>query len=264
MITPPAGPTSAFGPNCPIEVTHPTMIQRWDLLTFLHWPYEPEFVQRLLPSGLTVETFDGQAWVGLVPFLMEVRGPAGPPLPWVSHFCETNVRTYVTGPDGTRGVWFLSLDAARLGAVVVARTAYRLPYFWSRMRLSHTSEPGGHEGEVYTYTTRRRRPGPRGAASRARIEVGAPFEAADLGEFDHYLSARWRLYSPRGADPRRTGMRYALAEHAPWRLHRAKVLDLDDDLVAAAGLPRPEGDPVVHWSPGTEVRISRPYRLRPS
>ncbi len=93
------------------------MAQRWDLLTFLHWDFDPEVVQRLLPADLMVDTFDGRAWVGLVPFMMEVRPPGIPALPWISHFCETNVRTYVKTADGTRGVWFFSLEAARWAAV---------------------------------------------------------------------------------------------------------------------------------------------------
>src|SRR6266545_3110550 len=96
----------------------------------------------LLPPGLEVETFDGAAWVGLVPFLMDgVRPPGVPPLPWASRFPETNVRTYALGPDGRGAIWFLSLDAARLGAVLTARASYALPYFWSRMSVGSGAPP---------------------------------------------------------------------------------------------------------------------------
>ncbi len=225
------------------------MIHRWDLLTFLHWSYEPAAVQRLLPEGLTIETYHDRAWVGLVPFMMEVRLPRGPALPWISHFCETNVRTYVRGPDGTRGVWFLSLDAARLGAVIAGRAAYRLRYFWSTMGLDRAAD-------IYTYTCRRRWPAPRGARSRVKIRVGEPYDDAELSDFDHFLTARWRLYSAHT-----DGLRSALAEHDPWPLHRAEVLDLDDQLISAAGLAQPDSEPIVHWSPGTEVRIGYPHKL---
>ncbi len=225
------------------------MIHRWDRLAFLHWSYDPALVQRLLPESLTVDTYDGSAWVGLVPFLMEVRPPRGPALPWISHFCETNVRTYATAPDGTRGVWFLSLDAARLPAVITARTVYRLPYFWSAMRLDRSAD-------TYSYTCRRRWPAPRGAASIVEVRVGDRYAPSELGPFDHYLTARWRLYSTRGG-----GLRYALAEHEPWPLHRLEVLELRDELIAAAGLPQPTGEPIAHWSPGVEVRIGVPHAL---
>lgn len=242
--------STEYEATCPFEVERATMIHRWDLLTFIHWAYEPEQVQRLLPEGLTVDTYDGKAWVGLVPFKMQVRLPWGPALPWLSNFPETNVRTYVTAPDGTRGVWFMSLEAARLAAVATARTTYRLPYFWAKMTLDHREE-------VYRYETARRWPGPRGVASVVQVRVGEQYAPEQLGAFDHFLTALWRLYSAK-----RNGLRYARVQHDPWPLHRAELLELDDSLMEAAGLPAPTGEPVVHWSPGTEVRIGFPHGLR--
>ena len=116
-----AAAAAEYSPLCPFTVDRPVMRQRWERLTFLHWPCEPTLVQRLLPSGLTVHTFGGTAWVGLVPFFMRVHTPGGHGAPWVSNFCETNVRTYAVDQDGRAGIWFLSLDAARAGAVAVAR-----------------------------------------------------------------------------------------------------------------------------------------------
>jgi uncharacterized protein len=84
-------------------------------------------VQRLLPDGLTAETHDGAAWVGLVPFYMRVATSGGQRVPWVSNFCETNVRTYVRDHAGHSGIWFFSLDAARLGAVVTVAGRARVP-----------------------------------------------------------------------------------------------------------------------------------------
>jgi uncharacterized protein YqjF (DUF2071 family) len=98
------------------------MYQTWNWLAFLHWSYPPEVVQRLLPSRLRVHDLDGRAWVGLTPFVLgDLRTPAAPAPPWFSRFPETNVRTYVVGPDGREGLWFFSLDAARLEPVLVAR-----------------------------------------------------------------------------------------------------------------------------------------------
>ena len=126
---------TTYAPTSANPASTTVMKQEWRRLTFLHWSYDPEVVQRLMPEGLTVETYDGKAWVALVPFEMMAKPTRGPELPWASHFWETNVRTYVTGPDGRMGVWFLSLDASRFGAMAAARIAYSLPYFWSRMRL---------------------------------------------------------------------------------------------------------------------------------
>ncbi len=250
----------AYGAECPITVDRAVMVQRWDLLTFLHWDVDPDQVQALLPAGLTVETYADRAWVGLVPFRMEVRAARGPAVPWLSHFCETNIRTYVTAPDGTSGVWFLSLDAARLPAVVTARVGYDLPYFWSRMSLTAsdpTDGPSTHAGRTFTYTCDRRWPEPTPARSHVQVSVGEPLLADELTAFDHYLTARWRLYSSRP----RGGLRYALAEHDPWPLNRVDVVDLDDELFTAAGLPSPTTDPIGHWSPGVAVRIGLPRAL---
>jgi uncharacterized protein YqjF (DUF2071 family) len=236
------------GPSCQVPVHRASMIHWWEQVTFIHWRFDPEVVQRLLPSGLTVETFDGSAWVGLVPFYMRVALPRSRSVPWLSRFAETNVRTYVRGGDGTNGVWFFSLDAARLGAVVIARTTYRLPYFWSKMNVERS-------GSTMHYRCDRRWPGPR-AASRATIEIGEPYDAAELTTLDHFLTARWALFSAP-----RSGLRKARAFHEPWPLHQAQILDLDDSLVIATGLSEPAGTPLVHYAPSVEVRIGWPARV---
>src|SRR4029077_899221 len=115
--------------TCPFTVDRPVMRQRWERLTFLHWPFEAAQVQRLLPGGLEIETFDGAAWVSLVPFYMRVATPGGHRVPWVSNFCETNVRTYVRARAGRPAICFFSRAAPPRGGVVTARAApYRLPY----------------------------------------------------------------------------------------------------------------------------------------
>src|SRR5215216_3312597 len=116
------------------------MAQTWHDLVFAHWPLAPERLRELVPASLPLDTFDGQAWVGVVPFWMSgVRPRAVPGLPWISKFPELNVRTYVTLEDKP-GVFFFSLDAARLPAVWAARIFFRLPYFHARMRLRRAGE----------------------------------------------------------------------------------------------------------------------------
>lgn len=241
-------------PVCPFTVDAPIMVHRWERLTFLHWAFDPADVQRLLPPNLEVDLLEGGAWVGLVPFFMRIGAPGGQRVPWVSNFCETNVRTYVVDQEGRRGIWFFSLDAARLSAVVTARTTYRLPYFWSAMRLVERRLEGDN---AIRYDCLRRWPGP-AATSRVEVSIGEPYAAEGLGERDHFLTARWVLFS--SVDSR---VRYARAWHEPWPLHRASAGVVSDDLVTAAGLPRPEGEPLVHYSPGVQVRIGRPERYAP-
>ena len=232
---------------CPVPVRRPCMFHEWNQLTFLHWRYDPAVVQALLPPGLEVETFDGTAWVGLVPFQMLVRPPGLPALPWLSHFPETNVRTYARSADGSTGVWFLSLDAARLPAVLGGRIGYRLPYFWSSMSIMAA-------GDIRAYRCVRRWPDPTPATSEVVVRVGDRFAPDELGGLDHWLTARWLLYS---SFPR--SLWYARADHPVWPLRQAEVLHLDDHLVTAAGLPEPEGEPLVHHSPGVRVRIGVPH-----
>lgn len=216
---------------------------RWADLTFLHWGYRPDDVQRLLPPGLEVETFDGAAWVGLVPFAMTVRAARGPAVPWASFFPETNVRTYVRGPDGRTGIWFFSLDAARLPAVLTARAWYGLPYMWSVMAVRRDGD------ERVRYRCARRWPdgGPRSAVD---VRVGDAVPRDDVTELEDFLTARFRLYSRKG-----DRLRAAPAEHEPWTLRRVEDVRARDELVAAAGLPRPDGDPLALFSAGVDVRV---------
>jgi uncharacterized protein YqjF (DUF2071 family) len=250
----------------------------WRDLLFVHWPYEPAEVQALLPEGVQVDPWvdehDNEAvWVGLVPFRMHVGIPGGREIPVLGVFPETNVRTYVRGPDGEPGVWFFSLEAGGLAATATARISYGLPYFWADMSISSTSPATGASvptsdrsadvDSTWTYTSTRRWPGPVGVAHRSVARVGAPIADHEVSPFEHYLTARWGLYSrfPTATAARGINL-YAAVDHGRWPLHQAELLELDDSLMTAAGLREPSGDPVVHWTRGTEVRIGRPRLAR--
>lgn len=221
---------------------------RWLNLTFLHWRFDPEQVQAILPHDLTVDTFDGSAWVGLVPFEMEVQLPGGIPIPREGRFPETNVRTYVRGPDGTPGVWFCSLEAGRLSATAMARLTYGLPYYWADM----TAE---NDGSHWSYRSKRKWPGPNGARCVVDATAGAAID--EHSPLERFLTARWGLYSTwRGRTL------YAPITHEPWPLHRAVITHLDDELMVAAGFTIPADEAVAHWTPGVSVRIGRPRIVR--
>ena len=244
------GSVEAVSPTATNRVARPVMLQGWKDLASIHWPYDPEIVQALLPGPYRVDTFRGAAWVGVIPFRMErIRIPGLPPLGPLSTFPETNVRTYVVDARGRRGVWFASLDVSRLLPAVVARTTYQLPYAWSRMSI----EP---EGDGFRYRSRRRWP-LGGAMSDLLVEVGERIDPGALGALDHFLTARWALGSTLLGRPL-----WAAVDHAPWPLHRAALVEGVETLTSAAGLPAPEGPPHVLWSPGVEVRIAAPHRVR--
>jgi uncharacterized protein len=215
--------------------------QRWTDLAFLHWPVEPSVVAPLLPAGTVPDTFDGVSYAGLIAFRMQRFGfLGGPAVPYLGTFLETNVRLYSVDAQGRRAVVFRSLEAERLIPVLTAQLSLRLPYMWARMRLTR------HD-DVLTYESRRRWPGPRGARTRISVRVGAPI--AEASPLEHFLTARWGLHT------RAWGRTRHLAnEHPRWPLHRASLLELDDTLLAAAGLPTISGPPVsVLFSPGVPV-----------
>jgi uncharacterized protein len=230
----------------PRPVRRSLLVQRWSELTFLHWPADPAVVAPLLPAGTRPDLLDGVTYVGLIAFRLERFGFfRGPGVPHLGTFCETNVRLYSVDDQGRRAVVFRSLDAERLIPVLTARAWLNLPYMWSRMRLTRA-------GDERRYVSRRRWPGPRGAASSLAVRVGEPI--AEPTALEHFLTARWGLHT------HAWGRTIHLPnEHPSWPLHRATLLSLDDDLVAAAGLPAPDGPPVsVLYSPGVPVTFGKP------
>jgi uncharacterized protein len=238
-------------PTAPRPAGRTIFSQGWRDLAFLHWAVEPSTVAPLLPAGTRPDVLDGVTFVGLVPFRMERIGLLGlPGLPYLGSFAETNVRLYSVDEQGRRGVVFRSLDADRLLPVLAARWAARLPYLWARMRTEQV-------GDVRTYVSRRRWPGPRGAHSSIALRVGERLTEPD--GLARFLSARWGLHRPG-----RHGPAYWPNEHPEWPLHRAELLHLSEDLIAAAGLPGVSGPPdSVLYSPGVDVRfgpVIRPAR----
>ncbi|MEO3813681.1 DUF2071 domain-containing protein [Sphaerisporangium sp. B11E5] len=224
------------------RVRVPVMYHHWADITFIHWRYPVDLIQGMLPDGLTVDAFDGSAWVGLTPFLMrDVRAPGIPALPWLSRFPETNVRTYARDAKGRTGLWFLSLDAALLPAVLAARAAYRLPYHWAAMSVTGTATRR-------VYRSRRHRSGAAAAHCHAEVELGAPLTAP--GELAEFLTERYRLFTVIAGR-----LAHAEVEHPSWPLHQARLLRLDQTLVQAASLPAPGGAPLVHASRGVHVQV---------
>ncbi|MGI5447962.1 YqjF family protein [Streptomyces sp. CA-243310] len=233
----------------PFSLPRALLTQSWLDLAFLHWPVDPADVAPLLPPGTVPDTLDGVTYVGLIAFRMDRVGWLGlPGVPYLGSFPETNVRLYSVDAQGRRGVVFRSLDASRLVSVAVARTVFRLPYQWSRMSLDRT-------GDVVTYTGVRRWPGPRGAHSRIAVRVADPID--EPTELEHFLTARWCLHNDFPGGPL-----HLPNTHPRWPLYRAELLECREDLIAAAGLPAPAGDPVsVLYSPGVPVRFGRPSRF---
>lgn len=191
---------------------HPWVLRmRWSKLLFAHWAVPPEAIASRLPEGLTLDTRDGQAWIGVVPFLMSDVAPRGcPAVPGLSRFLELNVRTYVVR-DGKPGVWFFSLDAESKFAVRMARATFNLPYMDASMSLERD---GTHDVRYQSERTHRGEPSALFDATYAAD--GPPFYAKP-GTLEHWLTARYCLYS---AD-RRGNVYRGEIDHPPWRLQQA-------------------------------------------
>ena len=228
------------------RVDRPLGLMRWRNVAFLHWDFDAAVVQALLPPGLQVDAFDGRAWVGLVAFeMVDVRLPGTPALPGFSTFPETNVRTYVRDSSGRDGLWFFTLEAARL-VTVLARPIIGIAYAWADMAVRR------RDTEV-RYVSRRRFPPNAMAHATLGVRYERPIPPADQTPFDHYLTGRWQAFSTQ-----RDRLFATPVEHESWPLHTASTTVLEDGLVPACGLPVPVHAPIVHYAPAVNVRLGLP------
>ena len=228
----------------------PILRMRWKHLLFVHWPLEPAVLRPLVPPCFELDTFEGRAYVALVPFTMEDTSPVvlpRVPLRGVTDFHECNVRTYVRRGD-EHGVYFFSLDAASRLAVWGARTFFHLPYFNARISLERTGDEIDYHVE--------RTDAPR-ASLHCRWRAGAALPQSESGELAHFLTDRLQfLTTDRAGKPRRCRI-----AHEPWPLREAELLELDDSLVRAAGITVPAGAPLLHHVEHLDVRAARLERL---
>lgn len=220
----------------------PWMAQTWKSLLFLHWEVDPGRLQATLPRGLTVDTHDGRAYIGMVVFFMRgIRPLWMPSLPGLSDFLELNVRTYVLGPDGMPGIWFYSLDCNQPLAVWGARTFYHLPYRHARMMadvgttIDYRSQLGGWDAPArYRWT-------PRGDA-----------KPSQPGTLDFFLIERYWLFarSSRGI------LKRGKVDHAPYGVCEADLEVFDTRPVNGPLDGLLSGSPVhVCHSPGVDTRV---------
>ncbi len=218
----------------------PAIRMTWQTLLFAHWRLPPETLRPRVPQALEIDTFDGSAWMGLIPFTMPRFHHRW--LPWIptaSSFHECNVRTYVRY-RGEPGVLFFSLDAASRLAVWAARRVWRLPYVFARISLEQ-------EGDVVRYSVDR--DGDPAARMRCIWRTGPTRARARPGELDHFLTERYMLYTT----DRRGRPRRGRIWHEPWPRRDAELIELDDGLVKAAGITVPEEAPVVWCADRLEV-----------
>ena len=218
----------------PDRAWHMTM--SWLDLLFAHWSFPPEQIRARVPEVLELDTFEGRAWVGVVPFRMANVGPRGVNwLPGVSAFPELNVRTYVIA-DGKPGVWFFSLDAASVLAVRGARTAFHLPYF--RALMSCEQRDGWVE-----YRSERRHPDQPAGVFRGRYRGCGETYLSEPGTLEHWLTERYCLY----VLDRKGRARRGEIHHKPWPLRRAEAEIETCTVTKGWGIELPDEPPLLHF-----------------
>jgi len=234
-----------------LEPDQPVLLhQNWHHLLFLHWEVPAEELQRMVPPELTIDTFEGKAYIGLVPFtLTGVRPVMTPSLPWISTFHEVNVRTYVHLAGRDPGVWFFSLDASSNIAVAAARAAYKLPYFYSHIEFSATSDAlPAIDFDAHRHDERGNQP----ANGRIRyIPMDGIVTAASPGTIEHFLLERYILYATDGDHH----IHRARVHHQPYPMQRADLLECEETLVWAAGIRRPQETPLKHYAREVNVKV---------
>jgi uncharacterized protein len=215
---------------CRVRPRHAhVMIQRWERLLFLHWRWDPAEIQRTLPPGLYTDTFQGDAWLAIVPFFMRgIRPRFCPPVPGISDFLELNVRTYVHDEQGRPGVWFYSLDCNQSFAVWAARTFFHLPY-------QHAEMEARQSADWIDYSCKRK---DSSAESRFSYHITAESQEAQPGSLEFFLAERYLLFSQ---TPR--GLRCGQVHHAPYPLAHASVEAWDVNPLLQAGFADPKRAP---------------------
>jgi uncharacterized protein len=221
----------------------PVMYQSWCKLLFMHWRLPPELLRSHVPEQLEIDTYQGDAWIGVTPFTVRDARPVFvPPLPLLSDFHEINVRTYVHF-NGIPGVWFFSLDASSLLAVLGASALFHLPYHTADMTLKE-------RGDEIFYTSRR----VGGSGNEVRIETswrkGEMLGEAQLNSLEFFLVERYCLYALHDSSLYR-----ARIFHDPWQLQGAQLLSCKSTMMEGQQLPRPAGIPLVHYSERQETAV---------
>ncbi|MGB6043261.1 MAG: DUF2071 domain-containing protein [Pirellulales bacterium] len=225
----------------------------WHDLLFIHWPVPVETLRPHIPKPLAVDTYEGQAWIGVVPFYMTGVCPAGcPNIPWLCNFAELNVRTYVT-VDDKPGVWFLSLDAHQAIAAWIARRTFRLPYY------NAVIEYKNNDGRI-TFASRRthRRAAP--ARFAAEYQAAGDVYRTQPGDLDHWLISRYCLYA---ADGKGNVYRGDI-DHDPWPLQRAEARITTSTMTHPFHIIPPKVTPRLHYAARLEAKAWKLTRVHPS
>lgn len=218
-----------------------TLQMTWANLAFLHWPVGQDELRARLPAGLELDTHEDVAWVGVTPFEMRnVHVTGMPSVPTTRDFPELNVRTYVRH-NGRAGVWFFSLDAASLMAVMAARSVTGLPYYHARMTSRASKDSIAYRSD------RRAARAPR-ARFHAHYGPAGDVFRSEPGSLEHFLTERYSLFVARGSKLMRLDI-----EHVPWPLQNGSAEVSVNTMAQASGIALPAQKPHVLFSRQLQV-----------
>lgn len=242
-----SGDPSGAGPEPLHEVRLPVLRQTWSSVSFVHWRVERSDLLALIPDDLDVAERDGSAWASLVLFCAsDTTGPV--PTPPLAPFAETNLRTYVQTGDGREGIWFLSLDAASTVTAAGGSLVYGVPYHLAAASVEVAPES-------FRYRSRREADG---VGHDIEVRTGRWYTSEERTPLDEWLTGRWRAISVNAGVALEV-----FVEHEPWSLRHASLTSIEEDVLAAVGLRRPEQPPMVHAADEVHVRLGAPRPLRP-
>lgn len=174
--------------------------QEWHGNLMLHWEADADKLIQLIPDGLTLDVFEGKAYVSLIAFTVENMRPRFFfPIPYLSDFHEVNLRTYVIR-NGKPGIYFLKIDAGKLLPAMLARNILGLPYRKATMK---------RKGRRYVVKGK-------DTSLSLRYFIGPKLQ--EYAGLDYWLTERHCLYENRAG-----GLIRIDIHHKPWKLQKAEI-----------------------------------------
>ena len=226
-----------------------TMTQVWENVLFAHWSLPMEVVRKHIPAELEVDTFNGEAWVGVILFKMNGFKLRFTPFRYPFSFPEINLRTYVKVNERP-AIFFMTLDAADPLVVSVAKRWYRLPYFHAKMSFSK-------QEDMISFHSERKSVGDSVVIGGEFYPVSEQFVPKD-GSIDHWLTERYVYFNK---DPN-NHIYWGEVYHEPWQLRKVSGKFSDNTLLHPYQIELPGEPHLLHYSRGVEAQMGAPGRYK--
>ena len=217
-----------------------SLVQEWKYLTFMHWRVSPKILSHYLPEGIELDLYEGNAYVGLIPFLMkDVHPRLLFPISGISNFPEFNIRTYVK-VNNKPGVYFLTLDAQSLITCFYASRAYGLPYNYTMGKIEVNEKRYSWESKRFI----------KGYEVSGTSNMIGKSMISKQGSIEEFLFERYCLFALRNKK-----ICVGYTKHNPWNIYVAQAEVKKNNLTKSFNLGiknllEPE---LVHMSEGVYI-----------